>query len=98
MGDRRAWDLVLRVGACIVGVEAETRLRDLQAFVRKIHERENDGGVTFIVIVLSESAVNRRLLAQLLDALGPEFRTSPRQILAALRAGQALPGSGVVLV
>src|SRR4051794_18711660 len=33
-GDRRAWDLLLRIPGQLVGVEAETRLRDIQAFVR----------------------------------------------------------------
>ena len=70
LGDPRAWDLVLRLAGCIVGVEAETRLRDLQAFVRRIHERERDGGVGPILIVLAESAVNRRVLPELLERWG----------------------------
>src|SRR4051812_40234815 len=97
-GDRRAWDLLLRIRGQLVGVEAETRLRDTQAFVRRIRERELEGGADVIVIVLAESAVNRRLLAQLLEALGPSYATPPRAILRALRTGQALPGSGVVFV
>lgn len=95
-GDRRAWDLLLRIPRQLVGVEAETRIRDIQAFVRRIRERELEGGADVIVIVLAESAVNRRLLAQLLEALGPRYATNPRRLLRALRAGQPLPGSGVV--
>jgi transcriptional regulator with XRE-family HTH domain len=98
LGDPRAWDLLLRLGDSVVGVEAETRLRDLQAFVRRIRQRERDGGVDAIVIVLCESAVNRRLLAQLLEALGPDYATPPRVILGALRKGEPLAGSGVVLI
>ena len=98
VGDRRTWDLVLRCAGQVVGVEAETRVRDIQALVRRMRERERDGGVDEIVLVLAESAVNRRLLPQLLEALGPRFATSPRSLLKALRAGQPLPGSGVVFV
>jgi hypothetical protein len=95
-GDRRAWDLLLRIPGQLVGVEAETRIRDIQAFVRRVRERELEGGADVIVIVLAESAVNRRLLPQLLEALGPRYETSPRSLLRALRDGQALSGSGVV--
>lgn len=98
LADPRAWDLLLRLGSSVVGVEAETRLRDLQAFVRRIRQRERDGGVDVIVIALSESDVNRRLLPQLLEALGPGYATPPRVILSALRKGEPVPGSGVVLI
>jgi hypothetical protein len=97
-GDRRAWDLLLRIPSQLVGVEAETRIRDIQAFVRRIREREIEGGANAIVIVLAESAHNRRLLPQLLEALGPRYATPPRRMLKALRDGAPLPGSGVVLV
>jgi hypothetical protein len=97
-GDPRTWDLVLRIPAQIVGVEAETRIRDVQRVVRHVHQRQRDGGADVVVLVLADTRVNRSLLAELLTALGPEFATPPRQILRALRAGQPLPGSGVVLV
>ncbi len=98
VGDLRAWDLVLRVTRCVVGVEAETRLRDVQSFVRRIRQRERDGGVDAIVIVLAESTHNRAILPQLLEALGAGYETSPRQLLAALREGTPLAGGGVVLL
>jgi len=97
-GDRRAWDLLLRIPGQIVGVECETRLRDIQAFVRRIRERELDGGADAIVIVLAESAHNRRLLAGLLEALGPRYSSSPRRTFRPLREGKPLAGSGVVLI
>lgn len=98
VGDRRAWDLLLRLGSQLVGVELETRIRDTQWLVRRIRERERDGGADVALLVLSDSAVNRRLLPDLLEALGSEFGTSSRSILSALRSGRPLPGSGVILV
>ncbi|HVM31032.1 MAG TPA: helix-turn-helix transcriptional regulator [Candidatus Limnocylindrales bacterium] len=94
----RAWDLFLRLGDHRVGVELETRLRDVQALVRRLRLRERDGGVDAIVLVLADSSTNRRLVGELREALRPDFRTSPRQVLGALRAGKRLSGSGVVLL
>jgi transcriptional regulator with XRE-family HTH domain len=97
-GDPRTWDLVLRIPTQVVGVEAETRIRDVQRLVRHIHQRERDGGTNVVVLVLADTRANRALLPELLEALGPAYATTPRQILRALRAGQAVPSSGVVLL
>jgi transcriptional regulator with XRE-family HTH domain len=99
-GDQRAWDKLLRLKAdnYRVGVDLETRIRDVQALTRRTRMRERDGGVDAILIVLSDSSTNRRLVEELRLALGPEYATPPRQLLGALRAGRRLPGSGVVLL
>jgi hypothetical protein len=100
-GDRRSWDRLLRLlrdGGQLVGTELETRIRDVQALVRRTRLRERDGGVDVILIVLSDSAHNRSLVDELRLALGPAYATPPRAILAALRAGRPLPGSGVILI
>ena len=101
-GELRAWDKLLRlVGASpryLVGVDIETRIRDVQALTRRTRARERDGMVDAILIVLSDSATNRRLVQELRSSLGPAYATSPRQILGALRSGERLVGSGVILV
>jgi transcriptional regulator with XRE-family HTH domain len=97
-GDRRSWDLLLRLAHQIVGVEAETRIRDIQRLVRHIRERERDGGADVVLLLLSDTRANRSALPELVQALGPSFETKPRAILHALRAGDKLPGSGVVLL
>ena len=97
-GDRRAWDLLLRVPGQIIGLEAETRVRDVQWLVRRMHERESDGGTHVVLLVLADTRVNRALLDELRIALGEQWATLPRAILRALRTGQPLPGCGVVLV
>ena len=97
-GDPRTWDLVLRIPAQVVGVEAETRIRDMQRLVRHGHRRARDGGADVVLLVLADTRANRALLPDLLEALGSEYKTSPRQIFRALRAGQTLPDSGVVLI
>lgn len=97
-GDTRSWDVLLRRESLLVGVEAETRIRDIQALVRRVRERERDGGVDEILIVLSDTAHNRSLVGQLREALGPRYSTSRTTLLAALRSGEPVPGSGVILL
>jgi transcriptional regulator with XRE-family HTH domain len=97
-GDPRAWDLVLRADGQLVGVEAETRIRDVQALVRRIRQRERDGGVDEVLLVLSASRANARLVHELRTALGDGYNAPPRTLLNALRAGRRLPGSGVVML
>lgn len=97
-GDLRSWDLVLRSPGQVIGVEAETRIRDMQALVRRIRQRERDGGVDEILVVLSASQVNTRLVHELREVLGERYATTPRALLRVLRTGAPIPGSGVVLV
>lgn len=97
-GDRRAWDLLVRLPGQLIGVEAETRIRDVQRLVRHIRARERDGGVDEIIVLLADTRANRRLVDELREALGPRYTTSPRAILGALSAGWPVPGSGVVLL
>ena len=101
VGDRRSWDRVLRLLTTpgqVVGVDLETRIRDIQALVRRTRERERDGGVDEILIVLSSSATNRALVDELRTALGPRYSKSPRGILGDLRIGRPIRGCGVVLI
>ena len=97
-GDQRSWDALLRRGHYLIGVEAETRIRDLQELVRRMRERVRSGGADEVLLALSASATNRRLAGQLRAALGEPFTTPPRETLRALRLGLELPGSGVVLL
>jgi transcriptional regulator with XRE-family HTH domain len=97
-GDPRWWDVLLRLPDHRLGVEAETRIRDVQALTRRMKERASQGGADALLLILSDSGHNRSLVDQLRSALGDEFQARPRDILQALRAGQALPGSGVILL
>jgi transcriptional regulator with XRE-family HTH domain len=101
-GDKRAWDKVLRLTGAeprhVVGADLESRIYDIQALVRRTRERERDGGVDEILIVLSDSAHNRRTAPDLAAALGAAYSTQGADIRRALRRGTQLPGSGVILV
>ena len=89
---------LLELGWSYRRIEAETGVRDAQRIVRRIRERDTDGGMDEILLVLADTRGNRAALTELLEALGPRFETPAGPLLAALRNGTALPGSGVLLI
>jgi hypothetical protein len=101
-GQQRAWDKLLRLidssPPYLVGTDIESRVHDIQAIVRRTRARERDGNVDHILIVLADTAHNRRVFDELVRSLGDACTTPSRDIVTALRAGTPLPGSGVVLV
>ena len=54
--DLRSWDLLLRIGQQRVGIEAETRIRDMQQLVRRMRDRGRNGGTDVVVLFLSDTA------------------------------------------
>ena len=97
-GDRRAWDGFIRVGNGAIGVEAEARIRDAQAVDRRCALKRRDGGVDMVILLVADTRANRRMLALHREALRSSFPLDTRQILAALRAGRAPSGSGIVVL
>jgi len=96
-GDLRAWDMVLRRGSVTMGVEAITRLRDVQAQVRAARLKEKDTGTTRLVLLVAATHANRRALA----AAGPlsaAFPLTTRGALAALGAGTDPGDDAIVLL
>jgi transcriptional regulator with XRE-family HTH domain len=101
-GEQRSWDKLLRLTDAtpryLVGTDIESRVWDVQAIVRRTRARERDGQVDHILIVLADTAHNRRIVDELRASLGPDYATSARCLVRALRVGMRLAGSGVVLV
>lgn len=101
-GEQRAWDklprLVDAAPRYLVGVDIESRVWDVQAIVRRTRLRERDGQVDHILIVLADTAHNRRIADELRSGLGPDYQTGARSLLGSLRRGERLAGSGVLLV
>lgn len=96
-GDMRAWDMVLRHGNVVVGVEAITRLRDVQAQVRAARLKQKDAEITRLILLVAATHANRRALA----AAGPlsaAFPITTRDALAALGAGSDPGDDAVVLL
>ncbi len=95
-GDRRAWDAVIKGLDWHLPVEAETRPRDMQALDRRIALNLRDSGFDQVLLLLLDSAANRRLVGS--GALPGRFVVRGRSALARLAEGRDPGGSAVVLL
>lgn len=95
--DQRAWDAVLDVDGGTVAIEVETRVSDIQALLRRLELKRRDGAVDRLVIVLGDTANNRRVLRDLPQPLATQFPGSARNVLVRLRAGR-LPDADAILL
>ncbi len=81
-----------------IGVEAETRLRDLQALQRRLALKMRDGRIDTLILLLADTRANRRLLRANGAALAAGFPEPGRRTLELLAAGAHPGGSAVVLL
>jgi len=94
-GDARAWDAVLELNDHWVGVEAETRLHDLQALLRRLETKARDCGSADVILVLADTRHNRAAVAAAGTLLRAAFPTAPAGAWAALRRGES-PGKALL--
>jgi len=97
-GDLRAWDGQLRFGPIVVGVEAETRLVDVQALDRRIGLKARDANVAIVILLVADTGTNRRRLVEHREALRASFPLDTRAVLAAVRAGRPPSAGGIVVL
>jgi len=96
-GDRRAFDAVITgIGDPIV-VEAETRIRDLQALHRRIGLKCRDGGMTRVILLVKRSATNREILGTADASFWSAYPIPAVRALRALREGRDPRGSAVIV-
>jgi hypothetical protein len=81
-----------------LAVEAETRLRDVQALERRCALKARDGRVDRIVLLVADTAHNRALLDMHREDLRANFPLNGRQLLPSLRAGRAAEASGILVL
>jgi transcriptional regulator with XRE-family HTH domain len=96
--DRRAWDLLLRTEGVSVGVEAITRLRDVQAQLRSAQVKRQDAAVKRLVILVAATHANRRALAGAEPLLHAALPVGTRAAMAALALGRDPGGDALVLL
>ena len=98
--ERRAWDALVTgrdaTGAWRLGVEAETRPRDLQALERRLALKERDGAVDAVLLLLGNTRHNRHL-TRVAPSLVDRLPVPGRRALELLAAG-ARPEAGAVLL
>jgi transcriptional regulator with XRE-family HTH domain len=97
-GDLRAWDAVLGLGSAKVGIEAETRLVDLQAVERRIALKCRDSAVGSAILLLANTRTNRLTTRTFGEALQGSFPVPGVDALRALRAGRLPDGNAVILI
>jgi transcriptional regulator with XRE-family HTH domain len=97
-GDRRAWDLVVEGSGWSMPVEAETRVRDVQALLRRIGLKCRDAGADGVVLLLADSRHNRHVLRLAESEFAVAFPADRREAWLALRAGRRPAGSCALLL
>jgi hypothetical protein len=96
-GDLRAWDAVIRAAGWWLPVEAETVLDDLQATERRLTLKMRDGGADHMILLVADTARNRRALAAAPGAF-TDLPLRTREVLRALVRGTHPGGSGIVIL
>lgn len=97
-GDPRAWDGLGTFPDGLLGVEAESRLGDVQALDRRIGLKQRDGGVERVVLLVADTKANRQALAAHREALRSRFPLDGRAVMRSLRAGRRPDASGILVL
>jgi transcriptional regulator with XRE-family HTH domain len=97
-GDQRALDARIDGTGVVVAVEAETRLRDMQAQLRAAVLKGQDSGSDRLILLVKGSRGNRLALRESLPLLAATFPVSNRAALAALAAGRDPGGNAIVVL
>lgn len=97
-GDRRAWDAVIGGTGWRLPIDAETRLRDIQALARRVTLKFRDDGAQAMVLLVADTRHNRHILRLAAEDLAAQFPVRGSAVLASLEAAQRPAGSGVILL
>ncbi len=97
-GDLRAWDAALIGRDLRIGVDAETRLRDVQAVDRRVMLKLRDSGFDRAVLVLAATRSNRLALREFGESLRANYPISSAEALRALAAGVDPGGNSIVIL
>jgi transcriptional regulator with XRE-family HTH domain len=97
-GDLRGWDGMAARPDRRAGVEAETRLHDLQELERRVRLKQRDGGIEVVILLVNDTRRNRAVLAAHREALRGSFPLDGRDILEALGRGELPDRSGLILL
>jgi transcriptional regulator with XRE-family HTH domain len=79
-------------------IEAETRVFDAQALERRLTLKDRDDPAGHLILLVADTRTKRRAIVSLREGLRELLPLGPRAILAALRAGKAPGGRGIVIL
>jgi transcriptional regulator with XRE-family HTH domain len=97
-GDQRAWDAIILGAGDPVGIEAETRLTDVQAVERRIALKARDGGISRVILVIAGTRDNRAVVREASPLLAASFPIRGRTAMDALANGRDPGGWSLVLL
>jgi transcriptional regulator with XRE-family HTH domain len=98
-GDQRAWDVVIGgLSGPDLPVDAETRLHDPQAQLRRVTLKLRDSGFDRMLWLIADTRYNRAALRAVGHLLVGDFPLSARAALRALAAGHTPDASAIVLL
>ena len=97
--DLRAWDAAIEGDTETAFVEAESHLRDVQAFQRRVALKvRDDPRARIVLLVATRSRHHRQVIDEHREALRPLFPLDGAAVLRFLRAGRIPPLGGIVLL
>jgi len=97
--DPRAWDAVADGTGCADGIEAETRLSDLQATERRIMLKvRDDASIHHVLMLVADTRANRAALALGRETLRGNFPLDTREMLASLANGRCPGANGLIII
>ena len=96
--DLRAWDgeVAASNGSC--KIEAETALHDLQATDRKIALKMADDRVAHVILLVSETRRNQRVLREYRELIRERYPLDTREVMGTLQGGQVPRRGGLVVL
>jgi transcriptional regulator with XRE-family HTH domain len=97
-GDQRAWDAVAVCDGVRIGFEAETRLYDVQAQVRRAMAKWQAGDVTRLIVVVSATRLNHTVLREVRSLLIGDLPLGTRAVMTALAAGRDPGANGLIVL
>lgn len=97
-GDGRSWDAIVARNGWTVAVEAETRLRDLQALQRRIALKMRDGDMDRVVLLVADTRTNRTRIREHAPELRAWLPLAGRSALASLGEGSPPMESSLILL
>ena len=97
-GDLRAWDAALLRPGLRIGIDAETRLRDIQAVDRRVMLKLRDSGFDRAIILVAGTRANRAALRDAAPGLASNYPIPTRPALAALAEGRDPGANGLIIL
>ena len=96
--DLRAWDAVVGGPGWRVPVDAETRLRDVQALARREALKRRDDGAETMILLVTDTRHNRQVIRLAKADLVGDFPMTAAAVLAAVCKGERPTGSGILFL